>query len=376
MVARHQEHQQGDTVVSNEQQLPQMKAAVLSRLAQPLEVIPNISLTLPQRGQLLVKLAYSGVCHSQLMEARGLRGPDAYLPHLLGHEGSAKVIAIGEGVTKVAVGDLVVLGWIKGDGIDGGGARYKCDCFDHDINAGGVTTFNEYALVSENRVVPLPAGIPLDVAVLFGCAVPTGAGIITNDLRPAAGSTVAIFGLGGIGLSALMATMLFDCAQVIAVDISADKLELSRSFGATHTIDASKEDPVAEIRKLTTGRGADYAVEASGQASVIEQAFESVRRGGGACVFASHPAHGTRISIDPFELICGKELRGSWGGSSNPDRDIPLFAKLYLEGRLPLEKLLTHRYRLDQINQALDDMEQHRVVRPLIEIDPSLGTTT
>jgi len=359
--------------VDKEQQLPQMKAAVLTRLAQSLEVISDIALTPPQRGQLLVKLAYSGVCHSQLMETRGLRGPDAYLPHLLGHEGSAKVIAIGEGVTKVGVGDLVVLGWIKGDGLDGGGAKYKCGCLDHDINAGGVTTFNEYALVSENRVVPLPAGIPLDVAVLFGCAVPTGAGIITNDIRPAPGSTIAIFGLGGIGMSALMATMLFECAQVIAVDISADKLALSQSFGATHTIDSSKEDPVAAIRKLTGGRGADYAVEASGQASVIELAFDSVRRGGGVCVFASHPAHGTRISIDPFELICGKEIRGSWGGSCNPDRDIPMFAKLYLDGRLPLEKLLSHRYRLDQINEALDDMEQHRVVRPLIEIDPSLG---
>lgn len=361
--------------MSDELQLPPMKAAVLAQLAQPLKMVSDVALTLPKRGQLLVKLAYSGVCHSQLMEARGLRGPDAYLPHLLGHEGSAKVIAIGEGVTKVAVGDMVVLGWIKGDGLDGGGVRYKCGCLEHEINAGGVTTFNEYALVSENRVVPLPAGIPLDVAVLFGCAVPTGAGIITNDIRPATGSTVAIFGLGGIGMSALMATMLFECAQVIAVDISADKLELSRSFGATHTIDASREDPVAEIRKLTGGRGADYAVEASGQANVIEQAFESVRRGGGACVFASHPAHGARVSIDPFELICGKQIRGSWGGSCNPDRDIPMFAKLYLEGRLPLEKLLTRRYRLDQINEALDDMEQHRVLRPLIEIDPDLGKT-
>lgn len=357
----------------SEEQLPKMKAAVLSRLAHPLDVISDITLTPPQRGQVLVKLAYSGVCHSQLMEARGHRGPDAYLPHLLGHEGSAKVIAIGDGVTKVGVGDLVVLGWIKGDGLDGGGVRYKCDCLEHEINAGGVTTFNEYALVSENRVVPLPTGIPLDVAVLFGCAVPTGAGIITNDIRPIAGSTIAIFGLGGIGMSALMATMLFDCAQVIAVDISVEKLELSRSFGATHTIDASREDPVAEIRRLTGGRGADYAVEASGQASVIEQAFESVRRGGGSCVFASHPEHGARVSIDPFELICGKQIRGSWGGSCKPDQDIPMFAKLYLEGRLPLEKLLTRRYRLDQINEALDDMEQHRVVRPLIEIDPELG---
>lgn len=361
--------------MSQDRQPLRMTAAVLTQTDQPLEIISDIALALPQRGQILVKLAYSGVCHSQLMEVRGRRGPDAYLPHLLGHEGSAKVVAIGEGVTKVGSGDLVVLGWIKGSGLDGGGVRYECACLEQPINAGGVTTFNEYALVSENRVVPLPPGIPLDIAVLFGCAVPTGAGIVTNDIKPAAGSTVAVFGLGGIGMSALMATMLFDCAKVIAVDVSEDKLALSRSFGATDSINAKETDPVAAIRALTNGAGVDYAIEASGQAEVIEQAFASVRRGGGTCVFASHPAHGTRIAIDPYELICGKQIRGSWGGSSNPDRDIPMFAKLYLEGKLPLEKLLTHRYRLDQINQALDDMEQHRVGRPLIEIDTSLGVT-
>lgn len=355
--------------------MQQMKAAVLSRLNEPLQVMSGIEYGAPGRGQVLVKLAYSGVCHSQLMEVRGRRGPDAHLPHLLGHEGSGKVIEVGDGVEKVKPGDLVVLGWIKGKGLDAGGARYSCDHGSSPIviNAGGVTTFNEYALVSENRLVPLPAGIPLDVAVLFGCAVPTGAGIITNDIRPTAGSTIAIFGLGGIGMSALMATMLYDCAQVIAVDVSAEKLALAKSFGATHVIDASSaSDVVAEIRSLTQGAGVDYAVEASGLASVIEQAFASVRRGGGVCVFASHPEHGKRISIDPYELICGKQIRGSWGGGSDPDRDIPLFARLYLDGKLPLEKLISKSYKLESINEALDDMESMKVGRPLIEIDPTI----
>ena len=320
-----------------------------------------------------MKLAYSGVCHSQLMEVRGRRGADAYLPHLLGHEGTGKVIEVGEGVNKVKPGELVVLGWIKGSGLDGGGVRYRCSCMPQDINAGGVTTFNEYALVSENRVVPLPHGVPLDVAVLFGCALPTGAGIVTNDLKPTSGSTIAIFGLGGIGMSALMATMLFKCSKVIAVDVTAEKLELARSFGATHTLNAATADVVAEIHALTFGAGVDYAVEASGQSNVIEQAFESVRRGGGLCVFASHPENGNRISIDPYELICGKQIRGSWGGSSSPDQDIPMFAKLYREGKLPLDKLITKRYPLDAINDALNDLEHHRVGRPLIEIDKTIG---
>jgi len=353
-----------------------MKAAVLTQLNKPLDVLSGIKYAAPGLGQVLVKLAFSGVCHSQLMEVRGRRGHDAYLPHLLGHEGSGKVIAIGEGVSKVSPGDLVVLGWIKGSGLEGGGVKYICDCMPQPINAGGVTTFNEYALVSENRVVPLPAGVPLDIAVLFGCAVPTGAGIITNDINPIPGSSIAVFGLGGIGMSALMATMLFKCAKVIAIDVSADKLALARSFGATHTIDASSSDPVSEIRALTDGLGVDYAVEASGQVKVIEQAFKSIRRGGGVCVFATHPEEGKTISIDPYELICGKHIRGSWGGSSNPDRDIPEFAKLYLQGKLPLDKLITKRYRLDDINQALDDLEQGRVGRPLIEIDPTVGDIT
>ena len=351
------------------------KAAVLTRLNKPLTILPRVECYKPSRGQVLVKLAFSGVCRSQLMEVRGRRGPDAYLPHMLGHEGSGEVVEIGDGVNKVRPGDLVILGWIKGSGLESGGVQYHCDCLPEKINAGGVTTFNEYALVSENRVVPLPLGVPLDIAVLFGCAVPTGAGIITNDLQPIAGSSVAVFGLGGIGMSALMATMLFKCEKVIAIDVSADKLALARSFGATHTIDASSSDPVNEIRELTDGLGVDYAVEASGQAKVIEQAFESIRRGGGVCVFATHPEKGKTISIDPYELICGKQIRGTWGGNSNPDRDIPMFAQLYLEGKLPLEKLISKRYPLEAINEALDDLEGHRVGRPLIEIDATIGLT-
>ncbi|MDB4797073.1 zinc-binding dehydrogenase [bacterium] len=352
-----------------------MKAAVLTCLDKPLDVMSGIECAAPGRGQVLVKLAYSGVCRSQLMEVRGRRGADAYLPHLLGHEGSGKVIEVGEGVSKVIPGDLAVLGWIKGSGLEGGGVKYRCHCLPQQINAGGVTTFNEYALISENRVVPLPAGVPLDIAVLFGCAVPTGAGIITNDMRPIAGSSIAVFGLGGIGMSALMATMLFECAKVIAIDVSTEKLTLARSFGATHTIDASTSDPVNDIRALTGGLGVDYAVEASGQVKVIEQAFASIRRGGGVCVFASHPEHGNTISIDPYELICGKQIRGSWGGGSNPDRDIPMFAQLYLEGKLPLEKFITKRYSLDSINEALCDLEHQRVGRPLIEIDTTISNS-
>lgn len=344
-----------------------MKAAVLYELNRPLVLKDEILLPKLTHGQVLVRIAYSGVCHSQLMEVRGRRGEDKYLPHLLGHEGSGIVIDVGSGVTKVSAGDKVILGWIKGSGIDTGGCQYICH--GEIINAGSVTTFSEYAIVSENRCVLIPEGVPIDVAALLGCAVLTGAGIVTHTICPRAGSVAAIFGLGGIGLSALMTLKLFDCKSIIAVDVSMDKLKLAMDFGATHVVDASKNDPVHTIRELTSGQGADYSIEAAGRTDTIEQAFDAVKRGGGLCVFASHPAYGKRISIDPFELICGKQLKGSWGGASDPDRDIPLFGRLFREGKLPLDKLITKRYKLETINEALDDLECNRVGRPLIEIE-------
>ena len=341
------------------------KAAILFETGKPLR-IEEIEIPPLARGQLLVKLTHSGVCHSQLMEARGLRGKDAWLPHLLGHEGSGEVLEIGEGVTKVKVGDKVVLGWIKGEGIEGGGAKYKFG--DTLVNSGSVTTFSEMTIVSENRVVPQPDGVAADLSVLFGCAVPTGAGLVLNTVKPHQGSSIGVFGLGGIGLSALMATRIFECDPVIAVDVEESKLELAKELGATHTINAANENVLDRIKEITGGAGLDYAVEAAGTVGTIETAFEAIKRGGGRCVFASHPKHGAKISLDPFELICGKSIAGSWGGDSKPDRDVPIFAAEYLKGRFPLERLLSHRYPLEDINIALDDLESRKVTRALLEI--------
>jgi S-(hydroxymethyl)glutathione dehydrogenase/alcohol dehydrogenase len=264
----------------------------------------------------------------------------------------------------------VILGWIKGRGMDAGGTSYSRD--GRVINSGGVTTFNEFSIVAENRCVLLPPGVPSDIAVLFGCAIPTGAGMVINSVKPEPGSTLAFFGIGGVGLSALMAAGLFDCRAVIAVDLERSKLDLAADFGATHTIDSSKCDPVQEIMKITDGRGVDFAVEAAGVVDTIQQAFESIRFNGGLCIFATHPKHGDKISIDPFDLIRGKRIIGSWGGESNPDEDVPKIAGLYTSGKLPLEKFLEQRYSLDEINQALDDLENRKTVRALIEIDPEL----
>ena len=343
-----------------------MKAAVLYETGRPLVVESDIEVPELRAGQVLVKVHFSGVCHSQLMEARGKRGDDPYLPHMLGHEGSATVLEVGPGVTRFKKDDIVILTWIKCQGADVSQTKYSKG--NQIINAGGVTTFSEYSVVSENRCVALPEGVPLDIASLFGCAVLTGAGIVTNTIQPSSKNSLAIFGLGGIGLSALMAACLYECQTLIAVDIEKDKLELAIEFGATHVIDSSMENPVDRIREITEGVGVDYSIEAAGLVKTIEQAFQSVRKSGGKCVFATHPTANEKIMIDPFDLICGKQIQGSWGGDSIPEEDIPKFAQLYRDGKLPLEKLLTRRYSLDQINEALDDLEQRKVGRPLIAL--------
>ncbi|MFC1644302.1 zinc-binding dehydrogenase, partial [Candidatus Omnitrophota bacterium] len=273
-------------------------------------------------------------------------------------------------VSKVKPGDYVVLGWIKGTGEEAGGTRYKKEGIT--INAGPVTTLSEYAVVSESRCVKLPDGVPLDLAVLFGCAIPTGAGIVTNEICLKKENSIAIFGVGGVGLSALMATRLFEPRKVIVVDVDERKLKLSEEFGATHLINSAKEEPVGAIKAITDGMGVDYSIEAAGTTDTIEQAFRSVRTKGGLCVFASHPAVGDTIKIDPHELIRGRQIRGTWGGNCEPDRDIPRFAQLYREGKLPLGKLMSHSYTLDKINQALDDLEGRKIVRALIEVDANV----
>lgn len=346
-----------------------MRAAVLYETNKKLKV-ENIKFSTLQYGQVLVKIAYSGICHSQLMEIRGNRGEDKWLPHLLGHEATGIVEDIGSGITKVKVGDRVVVGWIKGDGIDAACGSYYNN--EQVINSGKVTTFNEYSIVSENRIVKLDNDIPMDIGVLFGCAIPTGAGIVINEIKPKDNSTIAIFGLGGVGLSALIATKLFKFKNIIAIDIENSKLNLAKEFGATNIINSNEKDVQDEILKLTSNEGVDYSVEATGLSKIIELAFSVVKNNGGLCVFASHPKEGDKICLNPHDLISGKNIKGSWGGNCHPDRDLPKFFELYKKGLLPLEKLLEKRYKLEDINEAFNDLENRKVVRPLLEINTKL----
>lgn len=338
------------------------KAAILEELGAPL-AIKEIELPQLAKGQVLVKVLFSGVCRSQLMEVRGKRGEDPWLPHLLGHEGSGIVEAIGDSVTKVAVGDNVILGWLKGEGLDAPGAIYKNG--NATINSGRVTTFSNFTVVSESRLVKKPEHMAFDEAVLFGCALPTGAGMVLNELKPLVNSTVAVIGLGGIGISALLALRALGIRKIIVIDISDDKLDFAKQLGANYMFNSQDEDLYDSIMELTNG-GVDYCIESGGHVNTIELGFSLIRKDTGVLIFASHPGHGEKISLDPHELISGKKIYGSWGGQSNPDNDVPMMHALFTKSNFSLSDLITKRYTLEQINDALDDLESGRVFRPLI----------
>lgn len=344
----------------------QTGAVVLCEPGGPLR-LETLSIPDLKPGQVLVDVAYSGVCHTQLLEARGKRGVDCFLPHTLGHEGSGIVAEVGEGVAKVKPGDRVVLSWIKGSGADVLSTVYQSPsgC----INSGAISTFMRQTITCENRVTPIANLMPLREAALLGCALPTGAGIILNTAKVRPGSSVAVFGVGGIGQSAVLAASLMNARIIIAVDVVDHKLDQVQGLGATHVVNSRWQDPQEAILEITNGNGVDYAVESAGQRETVEAAFRAVRDNGGVCVVAGNLPYGERISIDPFDLIKGKRIVGTWGGETQPDRDIPLYANLYLDGKLALAALITAEYSLEEINQALDDLERGALGRLLVRMD-------
>lgn len=341
------------------------KAAILYELNRPL-VIEEIDIPGLKPGQVLVKILYSGVCRAQYNEMIGLKGPDKFLPHLMGHEASAIVEDVGAGITKVKPGDYVALSWIKGDGLDGINAHYHKG--DTVINAGGVTTFSEYSVVSENRVTKIDPRMPADMAAILGCAIVTGCGIIENTAHVQRGQSVVVFGAGGIGASVILGAVRRGCDPIFAVDIFDSKLQAAAALGATHIINPNDGSALDAILAVCPD-GVDCAVDASGHKLAMEAAFAAIRPGG-ICVIAGNMPKDERLEIHPFELIKGKRLVGTWGGETVPQRDIPLYVEAYLDGQLPLESLVTHRLQLDQVNTAFDLLQSGQAGRILLEINP------
>ncbi len=299
----------------------------------------------------MVKVKYSGICGSQLDEISGKKGEDLFLPHLLGHEGSGVVIDVGPGVRKVKEGDHVVLHWMKGSGIDSSPPKFMWDGVV--VNAGCVTTFGEYAVVSENRITPIPFDVDLDVASLFGCAVTTGLGIVFNNANLKPGQSIAVFGVGGVGLNVVQGAALVNAYPIVAIDSYKRKLERAKVFGATRKVYATCGDLQTLLMELSGGRGFDVVVETTGDRNIRQMAYEFTGNKG-KTILAGVPHHQERITIDSFPLHFGHQIFGSHGGDTQPDIDIPRYIQLYKLGKLKLDEQITHRYPLDEINKAID----------------------
>ena len=330
-----------------------MKAAVLVGQREPL-VIADVALPsalLP--GQVLVKVHCSGICGSQLGEIDGAKGADKFLPHLLGHEGSGTVVGIGPAVRHVKTGDKVVLHWRKGLGIEASPPQYQWN--GKVVNAGWITTFNEYAIVAENRVTPIPADSDMDVAALFGCAVTTGFGVVVNNAKVKIGESVVVYGAGGVGLNIVQAAALAGAHPVIAVDLHDNKLKLAKSMGATHLINAAKTDAQQAVLEIAGPAGVDVFVDNTGVPAVIELGYQ-ITKPQGRVTLVGVPRKDQNISIHSLPLHFGKEIKGSHGGEAIPHEDIPRYHSMYRSGRIKLKELVTDSFPLDEINTAIRKM--------------------
>lgn len=352
-----------------------MKAAVLREVGKPMQV-EDVTLAEPEAGQVLVRTAAAGVCHSDLhfLDASW----PIRTPAILGHEAAGVIERIGPGVTYVEPGDHVVLLFVAFCGIcrfcttgrpnlcaDGRPRGRTIRIGDEEIAPFlGMSGFAEYMMVPESGIVKIRKDMPLDRAALVGCGVMTGVGAAINTARVAPGSSCAVIGTGGVGLNVIQGCALAGAERIIAIDVRENKLAMARKFGATHTIDASQEDPVAAVRALTAG-GVDYAFEAIGLPLAITQAFDMARRGGEAIVVGMAP-FGSEVTISATAFLEEKVLRGCMYGSTRPRVDMPRIVDLYMAGKLNLDDLVSRRYPLEGINEAFDAMKNGEVARGVI----------
>jgi len=352
-----------------------MKAAVLREVKKPL-VIEEATLDEAGPGHVLVKTAATGACHSDLHFIEGLW--PIPLPAVLGHEASGIVEQVGPGVTYVEPGDHVVLLFVPFCG----SCRY-CATGRPNLCAEGRTrgqllhigdqavvpfasmsSFAEYMVVPEGGLVKIRKDVPLTSAALVGCGVMTGVGAAINTAKVQPGTSCAVIGTGGVGLNVIQGCALAGAERIIAIDIHPNKLEMAREFGATHFVDASKENPVAKVHELTGG-GADYAFEVIGLPEAITQAFDMVRRGGEAIIVGMAPA-GSQATISATAFLAERVLRGCSYGSTRPRYDMPRLLDLYMAGKLKLDELVSRTYPLEGINDAFAAMKNGEVARSVM----------
>lgn len=372
------------------------RAAVLTRTgasapyadSRPLE-IREVDLAPPGPGEVLVKVVAAGICHSDLSIINGDRPRDT--PIVLGHEAAGIIAGLGEGVTDLAIGDHVVLLFVPGCGSCMPCAEGRPVLCEPAAQAGvagtllsgakrlsqdgqpiahfmGVSAFAEHAVLSRRGVHKIDQSVPLELAALFGCAVMTGVGAVANTAKVSPGQTVAVVGLGGVGLSSVMGAAAAGAARVVAIDLNADKLAMAREFGATDTVNAGDADAVQQVRDLTGG-GVDHAFEMVGSAKALEMAYRVTRRGG-QTITAGLPANAQAISLPVWHLVAEERtLKGSYMGSCIPRRDIGRYLALHAAGKLPVDKLVTGHLTLDQINEGFDRLARGEAIRQIIRME-------
>jgi Zn-dependent alcohol dehydrogenase len=348
-----------------------VRAAVVRQAGAPI-LVETLDLEPPRSGEVLVKIAATGVCHSDWHIATG--DTEHPLPVALGHEGAGVVADVGDGVTRVQVGDHVALNWAPSCGscfYCEGGRPSLCGKFVEPIWAGtmldgttrlsssgepvyhysSLACFADHTVVPEVCCVPMPREVPFEIAALIGCAVTTGVGSVLNTACIEIGSSVCVYGVGGVGVSVILGARLAGASRIIAVDRNEEKLEIARGFGATDTALAGP-DAVASIRQLTEGRGADYVFEAVGAPRVQEECLHAARPGGTVVLVGLSPT-GSATNL-PGAIITRQEktIVGSYYGTCVASRDFPQYAKLYLDGDLDLDRLVSRTYALDEINDA------------------------
>jgi S-(hydroxymethyl)glutathione dehydrogenase/alcohol dehydrogenase len=335
----------------------QTQAAILVEQRKPLEIA---EIELPSAldvGQVLVEFAYSGVCGSQLGEIDGVKGPDRWLPHLLGHEASGHVVAVGLRVSQVKAGDAVVAHWRPSLGIQANTPKYHWA--GQTVNAGWVTTFNRFAVISENRLTTIPSDTDLKTAALYGCAITTGFGTIDNVAKIRLGETVVVFGAGGIGLNLIQASSLAGAAAIVAVDRYENRLSIASDCGATHTINATSCDVWAAMSAVFPTVKPDVFIDNTGQPEVISQGYKMVGERG-RVVLVGVPGADKTTTLHTLALHFGKQIIGTTGGEAEPQRDIPRYMGLARARGLELSRLVTEIAPLAQVNRLIDGMRSGR----------------
>jgi len=371
-----------------------IRAAVLNAMgashpyatSRPLS-IEEVELAPPGPGEVLIKVAAAGLCHSDLSVINGDRPRP--MPMALGHEAAGIVEELGAGVTDLRVGDHVVVVFVPscghcapcaegrpalcepGAAANGAGtllsgerrlSRDGGGPLNHHL---GCSVFAEYATVSRHSLVRIDSAVPLDEAALFGCAVLTGVGAVVNTAQVRVGASVAVIGLGGVGLAALIGAQAAGARQIVAVDLADDKLAQARTLGATHTVNAGQADAAEQIRALSSG-GVEFAFEFAGSIRALDLAYRITRRGG-TTVTAGLPPSAATLALPAVSLVAEERtLKGSYIGTCVPSRDIPRYMDLYMQGRLPVDKLLTGRLALDDINRGFDLLHEGKAIRQVV----------